>query len=47
MKTVLPLIIAFIISIVSAFSQDISGDWSGEAKRGDKLINFIFKIKQV
>ena len=46
MKTLLPFIIVFIISIVSVFSQDISGDWSGKAKRGDKLINFIFKIKQ-
>lgn len=46
MKTVFTLIIAFTISTVSVFSQDISGDWSGEAKRGDKLINFIFKIEQ-
>ena len=46
MKTVLTLIIVFIVSIASVFSQDISGDWSGEAKRGDKLIDFIFKIKQ-
>ena len=46
MKTVLILIIVFIISIASVFSQDISGDWSGEAKRGDKLIDFIFRIKQ-
>ena len=46
MKTVLTLIIVFIVSIASVFSQDISGDWSGEAKRGDKLIDFIFRIKQ-
>lgn len=46
MKTVITFIIIFIISIASVFSQDISGDWSGEAKRGDNLINFIFKIEQ-
>ena len=46
MKTIVAFVIAFIISIVNAFSQDISGDWSGETKRGDKLITFIFKIKQ-
>jgi len=46
MKTISAFVIAFIISIVNANSQDISGDWSGETKRGDKLITFVFKIEQ-
>ena len=46
MKTVITFVIVFTISIVSVFSQDISGDWSGETKRGDKLITFVFNIEQ-
>ena len=46
MKTISAFVIAFIISIVNANSQDISGDWSGKAKRGDKEIIFVFNIKQ-
>lgn len=46
MKTISTFIIVFILSIVSLYSQDISGDWSGKAKRGDKEITFVFNIKQ-
>ncbi|RED45272.1 hypothetical protein DFQ10_102140 [Winogradskyella eximia] len=46
MKTVVTLIVVFIVSIVSAYSQNILGDWNGEAKRGEKLITFVFKIEQ-
>ncbi len=46
MKTVIVFVIVFTLSIVSAFSQDIKGDWSGKARRGDKLITFVFNIKQ-
>ncbi|WCO03165.1 alpha/beta hydrolase family protein [Psychroserpens ponticola] len=46
MKTVAALIIIFILSIVNIFSQEISGNWSGKTKRGDKEITFVFNIKQ-
>ena len=46
MKTKATFAIAFILSIVSAYSQDISGDWSGTAKRGNKEITFVFNIEQ-
>mgnify|MGYP001201444671 FL=1 len=46
MKTIATFTIAFILSIVSTYSQDISGDWSGKAKRGDKEITFVFNIEQ-
>jgi len=46
MKTIISIILIFILSIVSAFSQDLSGDWSGKAKRGDKEITFVFNIKK-
>lgn len=46
MKTISAFVIAFIISIVNANSQDISGDWSGKAKRGNKEIIFVFNIEQ-
>jgi hypothetical protein len=46
MKTIATFAIAFILLIVSAHSQDISGDWSGTAKRGDKEITFVFNIEQ-
>jgi len=46
MKTISTFIIVFILSIVSLYSQDISGDWSGKAKRGDKEITFVFNIKK-
>ncbi|WP_242155704.1 alpha/beta hydrolase family protein [Aestuariivivens sediminis] len=36
---------AFLLSILNVYSQDISGDWSGTAKRGDKLITFVFNIE--
>ncbi|MBL7473284.1 alpha/beta hydrolase family protein [Robertkochia sediminum] len=37
---------ALLLYSVLSFSQDISGDWSGKAKRGEKEITFIFNIKQ-
>ncbi|WP_338733930.1 alpha/beta hydrolase family protein [Mangrovimonas cancribranchiae] len=46
MKTISTLIIVFILSIVSLYAQEISGDWSGKAKRGDKEITFVFNITQ-
>ncbi|WP_319589989.1 alpha/beta fold hydrolase [uncultured Draconibacterium sp.] len=46
MKTISVFFIVFILSIVNVYSQNISGDWSGATKRGDKLITFIFKIEQ-
>ncbi|MFT5436476.1 MAG: alpha/beta superfamily hydrolase [Ulvibacter sp.] len=46
MKTIIVFAIIVTMSIVSAFSQDISGDWNGEAKRGEKLITFVFKIEK-
>jgi len=45
MKTIIAFIIVTSISIASVFSQDISGDWSGKTKRGDKEITFVFTIK--
>ncbi len=42
MKTISVFFIVFILSIVNVYSQNISGDWSGATKRGDKLITFIF-----
>jgi pimeloyl-ACP methyl ester carboxylesterase len=46
MKTIIAFVIVVTISIVSAFSQDISGDWSGKTKRGDKELTFVFQIKK-
>lgn len=46
MKTIISITLLFILSIEGAFSQDLSGDWSGKAKRGDKEITFVFNIKQ-
>ena len=46
MKTFIAFIIVTSISIVSTFSQDISGDWSGKTKRGDKELTFVFTIKK-
>ena len=46
MKTILSITLILTLSIASAFSQDLSGDWSGKTKRGDKEITFIFNIKQ-
>ncbi|MGK0413684.1 MAG: alpha/beta superfamily hydrolase [Polaribacter sp.] len=46
MKIIIVVAIVFTMAIVSAFSQDISGDWNGEAKKGEKLITFVFKIEQ-
>tara|TARA_R110002126_G_C10451250_1_gene499616 strand:+ start:1401 stop:2129 length:729 start_codon:yes stop_codon:yes gene_type:complete len=46
MKTITITILIILLSITSALSQEISGDWSGETKRGDKLITFVFKIEQ-
>jgi pimeloyl-ACP methyl ester carboxylesterase len=46
MKTIISITLLIIFSITSAFSQDISGDWSGKAKRGDKEITFVFNIKK-
>ena len=44
MKSISALIIVFAISISSLFSQDITGDWNGKTKRGDKEITFVFTI---
>ncbi len=46
MKTLIACLLAFSISIASAFSQDISGDWSGKTKRGNKEITFVFQLKK-
>lgn len=46
MKIIVTFTIAFTLSIVSVFSQEIAGDWSGAAKRGDKEITFVFNIEQ-
>ncbi|MFL0352627.1 alpha/beta hydrolase family protein [Xanthomarina sp. GH4-25] len=46
MKTITITILLIILAITSVLSQDISGDWNGEAKRGDKSITFVFNIKQ-
>jgi alpha/beta superfamily hydrolase len=46
MKTIVTLAIVFTLSIGNIFSQDISGDWSGKAQRGDKVITFVFNIKK-
>tara|TARA_R110002073_G_scaffold14554_1_gene59259 strand:+ start:27710 stop:29143 length:1434 start_codon:yes stop_codon:yes gene_type:complete len=46
MKTIATFAIAFILSIVNAYTQDITGDWSGKTKRGDKEITFVFNIEQ-
>lgn len=45
MKTFIAFILITSISILSAFSQDISGSWSGKTKRGEKELTFIFTIK--
>lgn len=45
MKKIITLVIALTLSNISLFSQDISGDWSGIAKKGSKEITFVFKIK--
>ncbi|MBL4643987.1 MAG: hypothetical protein JKY44_10395, partial [Flavobacteriaceae bacterium] len=46
MKTIIACLLAFSISIASAFSQDISGDWNGKTKKGNKEITFGFQIKK-
>lgn len=46
MKTIIAFIIVTSISIASAFSQDISGDWSGKTKRGEKELTFVFNFKK-
>jgi len=46
MKTIIACLLAFSISIASAFSQDISGDWNGKTKKGNKEITFVFQIKK-
>lgn len=46
MKTVAIFIIIFILSIVSSYSQEFTGDWSGTTKRGDKEIILDFNIEQ-
>ena len=45
MKAVITFILLISISITSAFSQDISGSWTGKTKRGDKELTFVFTIK--
>jgi pimeloyl-ACP methyl ester carboxylesterase len=46
MKTIIAFILITTISIVSVFSQDITGDWSGKTKRGDKELTFVFNFKK-
>ena len=46
MKTLIAFIIVVSFSIASTFSQDISGNWSGKTKRGDKELTFVFTIKK-
>jgi len=46
MKIIIAFILITTISIVSVFSQDISGDWSGKTKRGDKELTFVFNFKK-
>tara|TARA_R110002049_G_scaffold212324_1_gene383319 strand:+ start:154 stop:1548 length:1395 start_codon:yes stop_codon:yes gene_type:complete len=46
MKTITITILLIILAITSALSQDITGDWSGKTKRGDKEITFVFNIEQ-
>ncbi|WP_296385432.1 alpha/beta fold hydrolase [Winogradskyella sp.] len=46
MKTITITALLIILAITNALSQNISGDWSGIAKRGDKEITFVFNIEQ-
>ncbi|MEX1384109.1 alpha/beta hydrolase family protein [Lutibacter sp.] len=46
MKALIITTFLIVFSIINAISQDISGEWNGKTKRGDKLITFVFKIKQ-
>lgn len=46
MKSFISITLLLILSITSAFSQDILGDWSGKAQRGEKEITFVFHIKK-
>jgi pimeloyl-ACP methyl ester carboxylesterase len=46
MKTIITLIIITSISITNAFSQDITGDWSGKIMREKKEITFVFQLKK-
>ena len=46
MKAVIAFIIVLSFSIASAFSQDISGNWNGKTKRGEKEITFVFQLKK-
>tara|TARA_R110002033_G_scaffold38831_1_gene78355 strand:+ start:7462 stop:8856 length:1395 start_codon:yes stop_codon:yes gene_type:complete len=46
MKTITITILLITLAITSALSQDITGDWSGKTKRGDKEITFVFNIEQ-
>ena len=46
MKTIIAFTLVLFTTILNTFSQDLSGDWSGETKRGEKLITFVFKIEE-
>jgi len=46
MKTIIAFILVISISVVSAFSQDITGVWSGKTTRENKSITFVFQIKK-
>jgi len=46
MKTIITFILVISISITSAFSQDITGVWSGKTMRGEKELTFVFQIKK-
>ena len=46
MKTITITILLILLAITTVLSQDISGNWNGTTKRGDKEITFVFKIKQ-
>ena len=46
MKAIITFILLTSLTLASAFSQDISGDWNGKTKRGDKELTFVFSIKK-
>ena len=45
MKNKINTILIVLLVSVSMFSQDISGDWSGKTKRGNKELTFVFNLK--
>jgi len=45
MKTVAAIVIAFVIAIVNAYTQETSGEYKGELQRGEDLSTFVVKIE--